>query len=262
MVRGLGSVLALAALLAGCASPPVPEQRIGNPAGDLLIEARKWTEEDGRVAACERVDGELAKFDGSGGMFEKRLMRTNGDKSFRFPDSVARMPRAERKRTGIYFILGFNQDRGRSPPIIRRAAERLAASGFRAQVVEVAGRRTADEDAAMLREFLEKELPEVDRAMMVGFSKGSADLVEFWLDEAHKLPPRQLRKIRCWANFAGVLRGSEVACWLATDRGLARFDGRRWAVRYPGAFGPSLSIAADGTLFVAGPSGIQRLPGS
>ena len=213
------SVLAAVSLLAGCASPPVPEQVIANPAGDLLIEARKWTDEEGRVAACERVDEELAKYDDSGGMFEKRLMRTNGDKSFRYADSVARMPMAERKRTGIYFILGFNQDRGRAPPIIRRASDRLAARGFRAHVVEVPGRQTADQDAVMLREFLETELPKVDQAMLIGFSKGSADLVEFWLDEAQKLPRRQLRKIRCWTNFAGVLRGSEVARWLATNHG-------------------------------------------
>jgi RNA polymerase sigma-70 factor (ECF subfamily) len=63
-------------------------------------------------------------------------------------------------------------------------------------------------------------------------------------------------------TVAGVAAAPDGVVWLATDRGLARFDGRRWAVRYPGVFGPSLSIAADGTLFVAGPSGIQRLPGS
>jgi len=213
------SLLLAAALLAGCAAPQVPEQVIANPQGDLLIEARKWTDEDGRVEACERVDEELAKFDDSDGMFEKRLMRTNGDKSFSYSDSVARIPVSQRRRTGIYFILGFNQDRGRAPPIIRRASDRLAKRGFRAHVVEVPGRQTADEDATMLREFLEDELPKVDRAMLIGFSKGSADLVEFWLDEAGKLPRSQLRKIRCWTNFAGVLRGSEVSRWLATSHG-------------------------------------------
>jgi hypothetical protein len=210
---------AVAALLGGCASPRPPEPALANPPGDLLIEARRWTEEDGRRAACERLRDELAGFDDSGGMFERRLMRTNADKSFRFADSVARMPRAERRRTGIYFILGFNQDRGRSPPIIKRAAERLAEEGFRAQVLEVPGRRTADQNALMAREFLADELPRVDRAILIGFSKGAADLVEFWLDEADKLPRRELRKIRCWVNFAGALRGSEVARWLATDRG-------------------------------------------
>jgi len=212
--------MVLAALLSGCAAPQVPEQKIANPQGDLLLEARKWTEEDGRVVACKRVAKELAKFDDSDGMFEKRLMRTNGDKSFSYMDSVARMPISQRQRTGIYIILGFNQDSGRSPPIIRRAAERLVEKGFRARVLEVPGRKTVSENAAMVRAFLETELPNVDRAVLIGFSKGSADLVEFWLEEAPKLPKRQIRKIHCWTNFAGVLRGSEVSRWLATSRSL------------------------------------------
>lgn len=209
----------LAVLLGGCAAPQVPEQKVSNPPGDLLIEARKWTEKNGRVAACKRVAEELAKFDDSNGMFEKRLMRTNADKSFSYMDSVARMPISQRRRTGIYIILGFNQDRGRSPPIIRRAADRLVEKGFRARVLEVPGRKTVYENAKMVREFLEADLPQVDRAILLGFSKGSADLVEFWLEEAPKLPKRQLQKIHCWTNFAGVLRGSEVSRWLATNRG-------------------------------------------
>ncbi len=217
--RGILPLLAMIGMLFGCASPHVPEQTIANPTGDLLINARTWTTENGRALACERVRGELAKFDDSSGMFEKRLMRTNADKSFHYPDSVGILPLPDRKRTGIYFVLGFNQDRGRSPPIIRRAADRLVGQGFRARVLDVPGRRTADEDAAALREFLEKELPHVDQAMVIGFSKGSADLVEFWLDEAAKLPASQLRKIHCWTNVAGVLRGSLVARWLATDGG-------------------------------------------
>ena len=191
MARRVIPILVLAALLSGCAAPKVPEQQIVNPPGDLLIEARKWTEEEGRVAACKRVAEELAKFDDSDGMFEQRLMRTNGNKSFSYMDSVARMPVSQRQRTGIYIILGFNQDSGRSPPIIRRAAERLAEKGFRARVLEVPGRKTVSENAVMVRAFLETELPNVDRAMLIGFSKGSADLVEFWLEEAAKLPKQQ-----------------------------------------------------------------------
>ena len=54
------------------------------------------------------------------------------------------------------------------PPIIRRASDRLAARGFRSHVLEVPGRQTADQDAVMVREFLETELPKVDQAMLIG----------------------------------------------------------------------------------------------
>ncbi len=49
--------------------------------------------------------------------------------------------------------------------------------------------------------------------------------------------------------------------WATTDRSLARFDGKRWSLRFNigSGFG-SLSFAPDGTLWVVGPSGVQRLP--
>jgi len=218
MSLGGGACLSLL-LMAGCAAPPLPEMDGARLRNDLVIEARRWVEEDGRVAACERLEDEIAKFDDSSGMFERRVMQTNRDKSFVFPDALANLSRAERRKTGIYFLLGFNQDRGRSPPIIERTVVLLRGRGFRSEVMPVLGRRTATEDAVMVREFLGRELPEVDRAVLVGFSKGSSDLTEFWLGEADKLPVAQLRKIRLWMNFAGVLRGSEVARWLACDRG-------------------------------------------
>jgi len=219
--RRIGMACVLSGLLwfvVGCAAP-VPDMDGAEPEHDLMVEARGWVEKDGRAKACKRLNKEVAKLDDSGGMFEKRLMRANDDKARVFPDSVATLPRAERKRVGIYFLLGFNQDRGRSPPIVERAARRLRERGFRARVIPVEGRRTAQQDAAMVRKYLARELPEVDRAILVGFSKGSGDLTEFWLGQARKLPPEELKKIHLWANFAGVLRGSEVARWLACESG-------------------------------------------
>jgi len=215
-----GAACLLLMMMAGCAvPPPAPEAGRVETRDDLVVEARRWVERDGRPAACKRLEEQIGKLDDSGGMFEKRVMRTNADKAFVFSDAVEHLPRAERGKTGIYFLLGFNQDRGRSPPIIGRAAERLRDRGFRSAVMPVLGRRTARQDAVMVREFLGRELPAVDRAILVGFSKGSGDLTEFWFGEADKLPPAQLRKIRVWMNFAGVLRGSQVARWLACEHG-------------------------------------------
>ena len=206
--------------LAGCAGvAPIPEPAVPAADGDLLVEARRWTEDAGRVAAVARTDCALRQLDGSGGWFEQRLMRVNADPELVYPDALAALPRERRGRIGIYCILGFNQDRGRAPPIIRRAAQRLRELGFQAEVLDSPQRLTAAQSAARTRALLADHLPRVDRAILVGFSKGSADLVEFWFGHAHTLPPTQLRKIRLWANFAGVLRGSEVARWLAIDPG-------------------------------------------
>jgi hypothetical protein len=59
----------------------------------------------------------------------------------------------------------------------------------------------------------------------------------------------------------GFAIAPDGSLWVATDRSLARFDGRRWSVRFTGYGFSALSFAPDGTLWVVGPSGVQRLPG-
>lgn len=140
-------------------------------------------------------------------------MVANADKSYVFPGSVATIPRAERSKIGVYFVLGFNQHKGRSGPIIRRTVEQVCALGYRARLIDVGSRRTAQEDALLIADVLRQDLPHVDKAVLLGFSRGSADIVHFWLGPAHQLPASELAKIKIWANFAGVIRGSEVARW-------------------------------------------------
>jgi len=62
----------------------------------------------------------------------------------------------------------------------------------------------------------------------------------------------------------GYVRGFAIApdgsIWVSTDRGLARFDGQRWSLRFAGSGFNALSFAPDGTLWAVGPSGAGRLP--
>jgi hypothetical protein len=63
-----------------------------------------------------------------------------------------------------------------------------------------------------------------------------------------------------WAP-GGLAIAPDGNLWLATtDRGLARFDGQNWSLRFSGSGFSELSFAPDGTLWVVGPSGVQRLP--
>ncbi|MBK1830880.1 hypothetical protein JIN77_09095 [Verrucomicrobiaceae bacterium R5-34] len=205
-------------LLASC-SPmdTVPgESKAQHPTAashDLLAQSRQWVTAVGRPQARDQLSKALARQDQSDGQLERRLFKTNAEKDYIFPESLATMPRAERNKTGVYFVLGFNQDKGRSPPIIRRTVQHMNDLGFRAKFIDVASRQTADNDASVIAKALRQELPKVERAMLLGFSRGSTDLVHFWHGPAHDIPAEELRKIRLWANFAGVLRGSEVARW-------------------------------------------------
>lgn len=60
--------------------------------------------------------------------------------------------------------------------------------------------------------------------------------------------------------IGGIAFGRDGSVWAAGDR-LYRFDGRSWSSSPAGSwFGPP-SIAPDGTIFLLGPSGIQRFTG-
>lgn len=201
-------------------------QKSTNDPHDLLQKSRQWVVDHGRAESRDRLTKALTKQDQSNGNIERRLLKTNKEKSYIYPKSLATMPLAERNKTGVYFVLGFNQDRGRSPPIIREAVKHMKQQGFRARFIDVAPRQTAENDASAIARELARDLPNVDRAILLGFSRGGTDLVHFWLGPAHDLPARELTKIRLWANFAGVLRGSEVARWGATGH-----DPTAWGFR-------------------------------
>jgi hypothetical protein len=215
--RGIRMLGLACVLLASCgpraAGPP------SGRCGGLPAKGRDWVEQYGRREAVARMDAALGARDQSHGVFERRFGEACADKSKILPGSMATLPLAERKQTGVYLVLGFQKSHGRSPPIIREAAAQLAARGFRARVIEAPDRQTACAGARQIEETLAAELPHVRRAVVVGFSKGSADLTQFWLGPARELPASQRRKIKLWINCAGVLQGSEVAHWLACQSG-------------------------------------------
>lgn len=221
MLLGRNDVIGMIALAcvmgAGCGPrsvcPPMGVAR------DLPATGRDWVERYGRRQAVLRMDTALGRRDQSHGVFERRFGEACADKTKTWPGTVASLTRAERKMTGIYLVLGFQKNHGRSPPIIREAAAQLVARGFRARVIESPERQTADASARQIADTLAAELPHVRRAVLVGFSKGSADLADFWLGPARQLPSEQRRKISHWINCAGVLQGSQVARWLACQDG-------------------------------------------
>jgi hypothetical protein len=184
---------------------------------DLLPLARQWTTSHGLPQARDLLWEALAKTDESKGFMERRLNATNADKSLIFRDSIATQSLATRKKTGIFLVLGYNQNEGRSPPIIQDAAKHLATMGFQAELIPMEARMPVQTDAAAIYRFLQNRLPLVDRAVVIGFSKGSCDLAHFWTTHAKELPTAQRNKIKLWINCAGVVRGSHVAQWAVSD---------------------------------------------
>ena len=228
--------LALSGCLGGCGS--VGNSRLSDdvlpPAVDLVAEARAWRRAEGLVVAREKLDARLQKMDANDGMFEKRMWSVNADKSWVYPDSLATIPRPQRSQVGIFLMLGFRQTGKESPAIIARVAESLRAEGWHAELMAVPNRGTAAEDAARIHEVLSRELPKVKRAVLVGFSKGGYDLIEWMRVYGKQLPIKERRKIRLAVNFAGALRGSAVAAWGAGDPALAGAAFRKLLVMQAG----------------------------
>lgn len=205
--------LCLGGLLPGCSTSGKRGGAELPPTGDIVAEARDWRREKGLVEARERLDARLAELDAKNGWFERRIWTTNADKSHVFPDSLATMELEERSQVGIFLMLGFRQTGNRSPAIVARVAEHLKEQGWRAALIGVPNRGTAAENAQLIHRFVEAELPKVKRAVLVGFSKGGYDLIEWMKNHGEELPERERAKVHLVVNFAGALRGSAVAAW-------------------------------------------------
>jgi hypothetical protein len=61
---------------------------------------------------------------------------------------------------------------------------------------------------------------------------------------------------------SSVAAGPDGTIWVATESGLARFDGVTWTTLYPGVRFSAVSVAPDGTVWVSGPFGVTRVAAS
>jgi hypothetical protein len=152
-------------------------------------------------------------------MFERRICTTNTDKTRVWPDSAARCSHAKRSRTGIFIVLGYRQRSGRSQRLVRHVAETLRNEGWHAKLIDVAEWSTPAQDVRLIDQVITQELPLVDRALLVGFSKGGWDWINWFHGPAKNLPIEQREKIRLLVDFAAMLRGSAVAGWGADNHG-------------------------------------------
>ncbi len=213
-VRWSGNLRQALCVLAGVVHTACQQAPVKLPEDDLVRQARKWRQQDGLKTARDRLVSTLETMDAGGGAFEQRLLRANGDKSFAFTDSMAGFTTEQRSRTGIYFLCGFHTASDLSKRVAANVVESLCRQGWHARLIDLKPHETVQQDARRVQAALEKELPQVDRAVVSGFSKGGLDWMQWFAHEAEKLPARERAKMRLMLSFAGVLRGSMVADWL------------------------------------------------
>lgn len=198
-------------VLAACQSTGPLPARHGR---DLVLEAREWRQEGSLATARDKLIQALGEMDAAHGFLERRLWLTNADKSLNLRNAASSASREERARTGLFLVLGFRSPRNEPERIVRHVEAELRKRGWHAVLVEVPPHREPEQDAAAIQARLARELPRLDRAVLVGFSKGGLDLMSWFASEAAKLPAEQRKKIRLMVNFAGVLRGAVVGDWV------------------------------------------------
>ena len=216
---GAGIAALAAALLVGCQVPrPMPPAIPPRP-DDLLYQARGWREREGLVAARGHLAEALAALDASHGELERRVARTNREPAFTFPDSLAALPRSRRERTGIYLVLGFRQNTGEAARVLNHLAATMRDDGWHAQVVPLNEWGSPRDHARSIERFLRRDLPQVDRAVMVGFSMGASSWVCWMIDHSAGWTAAERKKLRLGVFFAGSLRGAALARWAVTAKG-------------------------------------------
>ncbi|MEY2497762.1 MAG: hypothetical protein QOD12_1318 [Verrucomicrobiota bacterium] len=208
-------------LLLFWAATPARSASAETSSPDLLMQTRTWRQHHGLAGARDKLLAALAREDSSKGEFERRIWSTNAEKDRVWPDSAAQCSATERSRTGIFIVLGYRQRTGRSQRIVRYVTDRLQENGWHATLIDVPEwSASAADDVAAIDKAIARELPKVDRALLVGFSKGGWDWINWFHGPAMNLPPEERGKIRLLVDFAAILRGSAIAGWAADDRGL------------------------------------------
>ena len=186
---------------------------------DLLTQSRQVAQSYGMRMARDFVAQALLRQDEGGGDFESRVLEATRNTHKVFDDSVLNMPSARKARTGIYFIAGFNHDRGVSADVMDAAAAHLRWLGFASERLIVSPAGAAPENARRVRETLESSLSRLDSIILVGLSKGSSDLSYFVTRELPRARPELKRKLKVMVSLSGVVREAFVPGWMSREPG-------------------------------------------
>lgn len=209
-------------LFTGCAV--TGPDRYGSAAlearSSVLREARDTTRSEGLPRARDLVAKRLAERDFSRGELERRVIATTRDPGFAWPDSLAALPREERRRIAVVLVPGTRTGFGgpsMTRQTLRDAARKSEAMGFDTHFLDTPPRGGVQENAALVAEAVAPVFEEADRVVMLALSKGAHDLVHYLQEHALELPVAQRAKLRLVLTLGGTLQGSVVADFFANS---------------------------------------------
>lgn len=202
----LATVLA-ASILGGCATGPMLSYDSAAPAQVLSTTAAAGIE-DGRARFrqifCERFEAIGPPENGK---------PSCGDYLHRLVDEPATSSKPERgplPTAAVRFVIvpGFMGDT--LPDGMRTlglSIDRLASQGYRIEYLQVSGGGSGAYNAARIAEFFrERNFPQQDKLVLIGYSKGTLDLLHFLVDN-----PELARKVDALVSYSGAVNGSVLA---------------------------------------------------
>jgi pimeloyl-ACP methyl ester carboxylesterase len=206
-------VLLLAALLGGCAAAPT--------AMELTAKAVQFANVDGappasdgragfRAAFCAslRADGIASKDDSS---CERWLWRMPDEPADLEPVAESAVPDTDmtvRASAAVFVVTGaFSECVGEEGRPFIAGVERLREDGIRVETIVVSGRSGTRNNAQQIAQAIERaQLPEEQRILLVGYSKGALDSLRFLVDY-----PGLARRVEAVVSVAGPIFGTPLA---------------------------------------------------
>jgi len=199
---------------------------------DLLVRSREIAQRHGMRVARDFLAAALLAADETRGGFEARVLETTKDKTKVFDDSILRLSSGKRGRIGIYFVAGYNHNRGVSAAVMDAAAEHLRKLGFQSERLIVGAADSAESNAVRIRKALEVKAKGLDSILLVGLSKGVSDVSRFVVSELPLASENLQSRVKVLVSLSGVARDAFVPSWLSRQKGLTTAAIRAWMKQY------------------------------
>jgi|GEM_PF-1395777 len=190
------------------------------PQSDLLIISREVAQKYGMRIARDFIEQALLIQDETSGQFEKRILRNTQDPQNIFSDSILNASDSDKAQIGIFFVAGYNHDRGVSADVMDAAAKHLVKQGFVSERLIVKPAGSSEDNAAIILETLEEKQKQLSRIVIVSLSKGSSDVSRFVVHELPKASPELQQKLRILVSLSGVVRDAFVPSWMVNQKGI------------------------------------------
>lgn len=181
---------------------------------DLLSYTRQIARQSGLVKSLNYIKKELENRDPQSKKFKERIIETTLNEEKVFSDSFQTIPMDERKKIGVFLVLGIGGDNSDNAILIRNASAKIRELGFTSSMLEVDPNKGSNYNSSMLREIMKHKLPKLDKVILVSASKGTADFIRYFLRFGDTLAQKEREKIKLMVSLSGVVRSSFVAEYL------------------------------------------------